>query len=173
MFFSPFWPPAEPFARTRSVPHVERNIVRQHNDPFGRDLVKRRCSVHRLAGQVHEGLRLEEEHALAAQHPLAHERLELHPVDLLPGARAVAFQRSEARVMAGVVVLAAGLPSPTTSHSAGCAACAAFCSSSFLKISNTDIGSNSKISTSAPGGEILINIASFVMLYLRAVAYRG
>ena len=49
----------------------------------------------------------------------------------------------------------------------------AFCSSSFLKISNTDIGSNSKISTSAPGGEILINIASFVMLYLRAVVCSG
>ena len=92
--------------------HVERNIVRQHNDPFGRDLVKRRCSVHRLAGQVHEGLRLEEEHALAAQHPLAHERLELHPVDLLPGARTVAFQRAEARIVPGVIVLAAGIAQP-------------------------------------------------------------
>ena len=85
--------------------HIERHIVRQHDNVLRRDFVERSRIAHRFTRQVHERLRLEEQHALAAEHTLTRQCLELHAVDLLSAAGAVTLKCTEARIVTGIVVL--------------------------------------------------------------------
>jgi hypothetical protein len=70
-----------------------------------RDFVERGRVTNCLAGQIHKGLRLEKQHALAAEHTLTRQCLELHAVDLLSAAGAVTLKCTEARIVTGIVVL--------------------------------------------------------------------
>ena len=87
--------------------NIERYIVRQHNNVLRRDFVERGRITNCLAGQIHKGLRLEKQHALAAEHTLTRQCLELHAVDLLAAAGAVTLKRTETRIVTSVVVLRA------------------------------------------------------------------
>ena len=71
---------------------------------LSRDLVEAGRLAHRLAGQVHVGLGLHQQHRLAAQLALGRQRPEAQPVDgqaLLPRQRIAGH---EAGVVAGALI---------------------------------------------------------------------
>ena len=104
MFFRPLWPPAD-----AELAQGQGHVVGDHQHPLGGDLVKPGGLAHGLAGEVHVGGGLHEEHRLAADEGGVGEGsvLELLDGDLLPVSQLVNDQ--EAHVVAGPLVLGAGV----------------------------------------------------------------
>ena len=96
-------------AANAQLARVERDVVKNHQHLFRRQLVKGHGLLYGLAAQVHEGGGFQEQHFFAAQHSLAAQALEFNPVHPCTCFFRDDVQRDESGVVAGIFILAAGI----------------------------------------------------------------
>lgn len=90
--------------------HVEAYVVEEDEHLLDGDLVELHRVAHRLSRIVHEGGGLHQQHPVLADHRVAAEGFEFEPVDFGPQLFGEGVDGQEARVVAGVFIVAAGVP---------------------------------------------------------------
>ena len=97
------------FAADADHADVEGDVIRQYNNLLGRNFVEIHRLGDRLTAEVHVGGRLHQQTALAADPRLADGGLEFDLVDLHTQLLGDIVDGDEARVMAGALILLAGV----------------------------------------------------------------
>ena len=89
--------------------HRQRYIIRDHQHPLGRNLVKFSGLTHRLAGEVHIGYRLHKQNPFASHLGRVGERLILQPLDWNMQPLGQLIHHHKARIVAGILILVPGV----------------------------------------------------------------